>query len=58
MSKRTYEVTGPGPFHGHAPGEKFEADLDPEQERRAIARGSIRAVRGGGKSGEEANEDA
>jgi hypothetical protein len=31
-------------FKGHAPGEEFEADLDPELERRAKARGQIQTV--------------
>lgn len=38
-----YVVTG-AKFHGHAPGEQFDADLDPGQEARAIQRGSIRVV--------------
>jgi hypothetical protein len=40
-----YKVTGPVAFAGHQPGEEFEADLDPAQEARAKARGSIRVIR-------------
>lgn len=42
--KRTYEVSGPTSFLGHAPGETFTASLDPDLERRALGRGSIRVV--------------
>jgi len=38
----TYKVTGPTAFQGHKPGEQFDADLDENAERRAIARGSIK----------------
>jgi hypothetical protein len=41
----TYKVTGTTSFAGHKPGEEFEAELDPEQERRAKDRGSIRVVK-------------
>lgn len=41
----TYRVTGQTAFAGHEPGEEFEAELDPAQERRAIERGSIKAVK-------------
>lgn len=41
----TYKVTGSTSYLGHKPGESFEADLDQEQERRAVARGSIRVVK-------------
>lgn len=44
VEKKTYKVTGPSSFRGHAPGEEFEAGLLPDQERRAIERGSIRVV--------------
>lgn len=37
----TYKVTGSVAFQGHRPGEVFEAELTPEQERRALERGSI-----------------
>jgi hypothetical protein len=43
--KTTYKVTGLTPFAGHGPGEEFDAELDPDQERRAKARGQIRVVR-------------
>jgi hypothetical protein len=39
-------VKGTRRFQGHAPGEQFEADLDPEQERRAVARGQIEVLDG------------
>jgi hypothetical protein len=42
--KTTYKVTGPTGFMGHKPGETFDADLDPQQERRAVERGSIKKV--------------
>jgi len=42
MAVTTYKVTGQTSFQGHKPGEQFEADLDPDLERRAIARGSIK----------------
>lgn len=38
---RRYEVSGSRSFHGHEPGETFEADLSEAKEARAIARGSI-----------------
>lgn len=41
-----YKVTGPA-FAGHQSGEEFEADLDPDQERRAKARGQLRVVKRG-----------
>jgi hypothetical protein len=56
MSKKTYQV-GPIPYRGHKPGERFTAELDPDAERRALARGSIKLVKsenGGGK--EKSNE--
>ena len=43
--KTTYKVIGLTPYMGHQPGEEFDADLDPEQERRAKQRGSIRVVK-------------
>ena len=43
----TYKVTGPTAFKGHQTGETFEAELDPEQERRAKNRGQIRVIRRG-----------
>ena len=41
----TYKVTGTTAFAGHKPGEEFDADLTPEQEQRAKARGQLRVVR-------------
>ena len=40
-----YKVTAKTGYAGHAEGEEFEAELTPEQERRAKDRGSIRVVR-------------
>lgn len=40
-----YQVTGTHPFLGHPPGSTFEAELPPDQEARAVTRGSIRRVR-------------
>ena len=36
-----YKVTGVFTYNDHAPGEVFEALLDPGAEERAIARGTI-----------------
>lgn len=44
MTKTTYKVMARTGFMGHAQGETFEADLPEDVERRAKARGSIRAV--------------
>lgn len=44
VSKKTYKVVSATGFRGHAEGETFEAELPPELERRAKARGSIRVV--------------
>jgi hypothetical protein len=38
---KTYTVTGAASFHDHKPGESFKANLSPELEARAVARGSI-----------------
>jgi hypothetical protein len=43
--KTKYKVTGLTGYSGHQPGEEFEAELDPEQERRAVERGSIEVVK-------------
>lgn len=43
---REYEVLGQHAVLGHEPGEKFTAVLDPEQEGRMLARGSLRFVDG------------
>ena len=53
----TYKVTGAVPFQGHQPGEEFETELDPELERRAKERGSIRVVKRT-KTTEEEEQDA
>jgi len=39
--ERTYTVTGNQRYKGHKPGETFTAVLTPEQEDRAVKRGSI-----------------
>lgn len=44
MTKKTYQV-GPVPYRGHQPGERFTAALDPDAERRALARGSIKLAK-------------
>lgn len=48
-----YKVTGDTPFQGHQPGEEFETELDPELERRAKERGSIRVVKRNNKEEED-----
>ena len=40
-----YLVTGKRQYRGHDPGTTFEARLEPNAERRAIARGDIRLIR-------------
>jgi hypothetical protein len=45
MTKKHYEVVGDTPYGDHQPGETFEADMDDEQEDRAIERGAIRVKR-------------
>jgi hypothetical protein len=39
-----YRVSGPTAYLDHQPGEEFDADLDEEQEDRALERGSIEIV--------------
>lgn len=39
-----YEVTRHDGYRGHGRGTRFEAILDPNAERRALARGDIRVV--------------
>ena len=53
----TYKVTAKTGFEGHAEGETFEAELSPEQERRAKARGSIRVVKRDNDNGNDKTED-
>lgn len=43
----TYRVTSATGFLGHKEGDEFDAELTPEQERRAKHRGAIRVVRRG-----------
>jgi hypothetical protein len=42
--KTTYKVTAATGFRGHKLGDEFDADLTPDQEKRAKDRGSIRVV--------------
>ena len=56
--KTTYKVTGLTAYAGHRPGETFEADLDPGQERRAVERGSIKAIKANAKKQKEEEADA
>jgi hypothetical protein len=39
-----YEVLRPTGYRGHRYGTKFEAILEPDAERRALARGDIRVL--------------
>ena len=41
---KKYLVTGTRQYRWHEPGTVFEANLDPDAERRAIERGSIRIL--------------
>lgn len=41
---KEYEVLGNRDQLGHAPGQRFHADLPESQERRMVARGAIRVV--------------
>jgi hypothetical protein len=52
-----YKVTGNTGFLGYAPGEEFEADLGPDVERRAKARGAIRVLKRDTKHEHEKKED-
>ena len=40
-----YKVTAATGFRGHRLGDEFEAELTPDEERRAKERGSIRVVK-------------
>ena len=40
-----YKVMALTGYRGHKQGDEFEADLTPDEERRAKQRGSIRVVR-------------
>ena len=48
----TYKVTAATGFGDHKEGDEFEAELDPEQEQRAIERGSIEIVKSNKKAKE------
>lgn len=39
-----YEVLGSLRYRDHNPGERFEAQLDPDAEMRAVLRGNIRII--------------
>jgi len=54
VAKKTYTVTGNTPYMDHQPGETFEAELDPEQEERALERGAIEV--GKKSTGKEAKD--
>jgi hypothetical protein len=54
----TYTVTGPTAYKGHQPGEQFEADLSPDEERRAVERGSIKAAKAAATKKEKEADDA
>jgi hypothetical protein len=49
--KTTYKVMAATGFRGHKQGDEFEAELDPEAERRATERGSIKPVKSKEKKG-------
>ena len=51
--KTTYKALAA--FQGHQPGEQFEAELDPELERRARERGQIKKVSKPSKKEEKAD---
>jgi hypothetical protein len=40
-----YKVTAKTGYRGYAEGDEFDAELTPDEERRAKARGSIRVVK-------------
>jgi len=40
-----YKVTAKVGYAGHQPGDEFDANLTPDQERRAIERGAIKPVK-------------
>jgi len=44
LQTKLYLVTGQRKYRWHDPGTTFEARLDPDAERRAIERGSIRVL--------------
>lgn len=41
---KRYRVLGTKSYLGHAPGTEFAETLDPDAERRALARGSVEVV--------------
>ncbi len=44
LATKRYRVIGKRKYRWHEPGTTFEARLDPDAERRAIERGSIRVL--------------
>ena len=55
MAQREYKVVGAAAFDGHAPGDKFKADLDERREARLIRNGVIKRV--GAKAPAAAKEE-
>jgi hypothetical protein len=49
----TYKVTGETPYRDHEPGEEFDDDLTPDEEERALERGSVEIVKGKAKTEKE-----
>lgn len=45
ISCSLYLVTGRRRYRNHRPGDKFEARLDPDAERRAVERGDIKVLK-------------
>lgn len=54
----TYKVTAATGYRGHPQGEEFDAELTPEEERRAKERGSIRVVKRTNDTKKEEASDA
>ena len=53
----TYKVTATTGFRGHAEGDEFDAELTPDEERRAKERGSIKVVNARRTKKEEASDE-
>ncbi len=53
----TYKVTGPG-WRDHKHGDVFDADLDPDVERRARERGAIKVIKRAKSPKPESEEEA
>jgi len=52
-----YKVTAATGFRGFKEGEEFEAELAPDEERRAKERGSIRVVKRDDKEGKKEGKE-